>query len=74
MTKSTESPTYELQEWNWSTNQWKTVGTYDTDGDNRAEGNAYYAYEVSRGTGPHRLLKDGKTVLGDDDPDAYYRD
>lgn len=73
-TQNTQSPTYELQEWDWSVDQWTTVETYDTNGDNRAEGNAYYAYKVHRSTGPHRLLKDGKTVLGDDDPDAYYRD
>jgi hypothetical protein len=67
-------PTYELQEWDWSTDQWRVVETYDTNGDSRAEGNAYYAYNVRCSTGPHRLLKDGKTVLGHDDPNAYYAD
>ncbi|MEU0160204.1 hypothetical protein ABZ154_15520 [Streptomyces sp. NPDC006261] len=71
MTNST-APVFELQTYDYSGNEWKTVGTYDTATDNRAEGNAYYAYQVHSAAGPTRLLKDGVTHRGYDNPDDYY--
>ncbi|MFI2349753.1 hypothetical protein ACH492_22400 [Streptomyces sp. NPDC019443] len=69
-----QQPVYELQTYDWTSEAWKTRSTYDTDGDDRAEDNAYFAYTVCCGTGPHRLLKDGATVAGVDDPASYYAD
>lgn len=69
-----QKPTYELQKYDWTSETWTTLSTYDTNGDTRAEGNAFFAYEVHREHGPHRLLKDGVTVAGVDDPASYYAD
>lgn len=66
------APAFELQTYDHSDNAWKTVSTYDTATDNRAEGNAYYAYRVHLAAGPTRLLKGGVTDLGYDNPDDYY--
>ncbi|WP_331764479.1 hypothetical protein [Streptomyces anulatus] len=66
------APMFELQTYDHSDNAWKTVSTYDTATDNRAEGNACYAYRVHSVAGPTRLLKDGATDLGYDNPDDYY--
>lgn len=62
----------QLQQWDWTNNEWKTIEEYDVGNDFRAEGNAYYAYEVYRHTGPHRLRRDDSTILGYDDPEDYY--
>lgn len=62
----------QLQRWSWENNEWEAVEDYDTSTDSRAEENAYYSYGLRRGTGPHRLLRDGKTVLGYDNPDDHY--
>lgn len=66
------APTFELQTYDYATNAWKTVDTYDTAADNRAEGNAYFAYQLRDQAGPTRLLKDGATHRGYDNPDDYY--
>jgi len=72
MSTQPQPPTYELQKYDWAAKTWKTAGTYDTETDHRAEGNAFYAYEQHALYGPCRLLKDGNTALGNDDPNAYY--
>jgi hypothetical protein len=61
-----------LQRWDWADNAWETIEEYDTVADNRAEENAYYAFGVHQNAGPHRLLQDGKTVRGYDNPDDHY--
>ncbi|MFG3429630.1 hypothetical protein [Streptomyces californicus] len=66
------APAFDLQTYDHAATAWKTVGTYDTSTDVRAEDNAYYAYRVHSAAGPTRLLKDGVTHRGYDDPDDYY--
>jgi hypothetical protein len=66
------APVYELQTYDHSTDAWTKVETYDTGNDNRAEGNAFFAYDVHAAAGPTRLLKDGVRFLGYDTPDDYY--
>lgn len=63
-------PTFILQRWDWTTNQWDTHSTYN---DARGEGDAYFAVSSERAseTGPIRLLQDGNVVLADD-PATYY--
>ncbi|MFJ6363449.1 hypothetical protein ACIQIE_19995 [Streptomyces globisporus] len=63
---------FELQTYDYSAKEWETVGTYDTGTDVRAEANAYCGYQVHSAAGPTRLLKDGATDLGYDNPNDYY--
>lgn len=67
-----EFTVYKVQTFNYAADRWETQGTYDTDGDVRAEENAFFSYSVQRKAGPSRLLKDGVTLRGNDDPDDYY--
>lgn len=63
-------PTFTLQRWDWTVDDWKTVSTYTSA---RGEGNARFAVASERAseTGPIRLLRDGVPVVADD-PEAYF--
>ncbi|MGW7283878.1 hypothetical protein ACWGH4_00005 [Streptomyces sp. NPDC054847] len=69
---NTTAPVYELETYDFSTEAWTKVETYDTANDSRAEGDAYFAYDIHVEGGPTRLMKDGVRCLGYDTPDDYY--
>ncbi|MGW5291499.1 hypothetical protein [Streptomyces bacillaris] len=66
------APTFELQTYDYLDGAWKTFSQFDITTDDRAEDNAYFAYETHAIAGPTRLLRDGVTRRGSDNPDDYY--